>query len=419
MVSTPSRRRPWVALAATAAVVPVLLAGCSSSDDSGSSDTTSTADSADLGTANGATGAPITFGYISDGKSEAIDQTDELKGAQAAIDYANAYLGGVGGHKIELKTCEALATPAQTTDCANQMVQAGVSAVLAGTLAQSDSAVGVLSAAQIPLMFQQAASASVLSSPGVFTLTNPLSYFGTAAGYAKENSLTKAVQVVIDVPGAAGPAKTLGTKVFQNAGSTLSVLAVPAGTADMTPQIQSSQDGDPDQYNILGNAAFCTSALKSIETLGVTADVTVADVCLGSGGSSIAGGYEGLHVITTLQLADSDPDFAAFSAAIDQYGNGVKVGPVSAVGYSVTLGAVRALNAADITDTTPAGVLAAIKAAPATPFPLQGGGTFKCDGSAMTAISPNICSSTGIIAESDKDGKLSNYEVVDGAGIYN
>ncbi len=418
MITTIKRRRSWVALAATAAVIPIVLAGCSSSDNAGSGDTSTTGTAA-LGTANAASGAPISFGYISDGKSDAIDQSDELKGAKAAIGYANAYLGGVNGHVIELRTCQALATPTQTTDCANQMVQAGVSAVMAGTLAQSDSAVTVLAAAKIPLLFQQAASAGALSTPGVFSLTNPLSYFGTSAGYAKEKSLKKAVEVVIDVPGATGPANSLGKKVFTNAGADFSVLAVPAGTADMTPQIQSSLGGHPGLYNILGNAAFCTSALKAIKTLGVTADVTVADVCLGSGGSSIAGGYKGLKVITTLQLAASDPDFAAFAAAMRQYGDGAKVGPVAGVGYSVTLGAIRALNAARITDTTPAGTLAALKSAPATPFPLQGGATFKCDGSAMTAISPNICSATGIIADSDKDGKLSNYEVVDGSGIYN
>ncbi|GEM_PF-6484617 len=37
----------------------------------------------------------------------------------------------------------------------------------------------------------------------------------------------------------------------------------------------------------------------------------------------------------------------------------------------------------------------------------------------MSAISLNLFSSTEIIAESDKDGKLSNYEVVYGTGIHN
>ena len=50
-----------------------------------------------LGTPKKATGAVVTLGFVSDGKSDAIDNTSEIKAAQAAVSYANNYLGGLAG----------------------------------------------------------------------------------------------------------------------------------------------------------------------------------------------------------------------------------------------------------------------------------------------------------------------------------
>ncbi|MCW2529094.1 MAG: hypothetical protein JWM76_3954 [Pseudonocardiales bacterium] len=412
----------FAGIGVAAALVAVTLVGCSSSsskDSSAGGASGSSLGSAGLGTENKATGSKITFGYISEGKSAAIDQSDEFKGAKAAAAYANEYLGGANGHEIEIKTCEALATAAQTTDCANQMVQANVAAVIGGPIGQTDALVDVMSKAGIPVIFQQASSAKVLSTPGVFSLTNPLTYFGAGAAYSKEKKFKSAVQLVIDVPGAAGPAKSLGGLLFKNVGVDYSVVAIPAGTADMTPQVQTSQKNNPDLYNILGNAAFCTSALKALKTLAVKATIMMGDQCIAVGqGSSIPDGYAGIKVITTLELADSNPDYRTFLQASKKYDEEAKSTRIAATGYSVTLATIRALIAAKMSDTTPAAVLAGIKSAPAVPFPMEGGGTFQCNGSAMKTISVNICSVTSILADSDKAGVLSNYEVVDGSGIY-
>ena len=104
------------------------------------------------GSPHKATGTPVTLGFISEGKSSAIDNTDEIKGARAAVAYANDYLGGLGGHPITLKVCESLGQPATATDCANQMVAANVAAVVEGVEGQIDATIAPLAAAKIPFV---------------------------------------------------------------------------------------------------------------------------------------------------------------------------------------------------------------------------------------------------------------------------
>jgi branched-chain amino acid transport system substrate-binding protein len=73
-----------------------------------------------LGSTDKATGTPVKVGLISDGKSDAIDNTPEIKAAQAATQYVNQYKGGVA-HPIDLDVCVTQDTQG-ATDCATQMV---------------------------------------------------------------------------------------------------------------------------------------------------------------------------------------------------------------------------------------------------------------------------------------------------------
>jgi len=408
-----SRRLGLVALPAALALT-VAACGSSNSDNAaggGASGGTSSSDAA-LGTPKAATGSPITIGMISDGKSSALDDTDEYKGAQAAAAYANAYLGGINGHKIVVKVCQARQDPAAATDCANQMVTSHAAAVVEGTLAEIDQTVKVLSSAKIPLVAGSASTQSALTAPYVFSLFNGLSYFGVPAAEGKQLGATKADMVVIAVPGAEGPARQVGTTLYKNAGIDLTVTAVPPGTADMTPQITTASASKPGLYHVFGNDSFCTPAIQAIKTVDPNAKIIAISQCLSQAGAqTIPGGYAGVQVVTTSDLDPANPETKLFDAVVSKYGDGGKPTILGAQGYSPMLGLINALNAAKITDTSAAGVAAALKSAPATTYPLAAGAKFQCDGKQMP-ISPNECSSNGILATAKADGTLTDYKLI-------
>ncbi|MFC3243549.1 ABC transporter substrate-binding protein [Gordonia humi] len=338
------------------------MVACGSDDSSSTGDPA--ANEAALGTPNKATGSPVTIGFISEGKGQDIDVSDEIRGAKAAAAYANEYLGGIGGHPVEVKGCETLTQPAAATDCANQMVQAGAVAVVGPTPGEVDNIINVLSPAGIPFAFHSATTPKALSTPGVFSLSNGTAYFGLSATEAAKQGLKHTTGVSIGVPGAEGPTRQLGSIIWKNAGLGFNVVGMPPGTADMTPQITAG-GADADNFFVIGNDSFCSSAFKAIKTVKPDAPIFAIDRCITpGGGSAIPNGYRDINVAAQLNLDPEAPDSKVYSAALAKYGDGAEFGQISSVGYAPMLGLIKALNAAKVTDPTPQTVTKGIQTAP-------------------------------------------------------
>jgi branched-chain amino acid transport system substrate-binding protein len=415
--------RPVYALSVAAACLTVTVAGCSSSSSSTSSSTSSSppatgssspaAASSALGTPNKATGSPITIAILNPGATAAVDTTPSNTAAVAAVNYANDYLGGINGHVIQIKQCSTLDTPAGETACANQMIQANVSAAVQAS--GDDVTIKALNKAGILDFMNVGASPVALGTPTALSMANPLAVYGVPAAYAQQIGAKNAALLVIDVPGASGPASTLGPLFFKNAGVGLKVVIIPQGTADMTPQVQGTLSASPKLYYILGDTTFCTSAIKAVKTLAPSTQISMYYSCISPNATGIPGGYAGIKTVATQVLQPGDKEYLLFQAVQAKY-NG-STAPYASAGYAPMLGLIRALSAAKLTDTSAKGVLAAIKAAPAVPLPLGGGATFQCNGKAVS-LSPAICSPAGTIADTAADGTLSNFKAIGSAAIY-
>ncbi|MET7772532.1 ABC transporter substrate-binding protein [Nocardia sp. NPDC005366] len=382
-------------------------------DDADTSSGAGTADPAVLGPVNAATGDLVTIGFIGEGKSAAIDTSAEFTAAQAAVDYINEHLGGLRGHRIQLKTCETKSSPAGATDCANQMISAGAVAVVEGALGNVDQTIDVLSPAGVPLVLNYATSQSSLSVPNVFTLMNGVSaIFGTPAALAEEQKVTKAAMVTIDVPAATGAANQLGKLAFGNAGVGLDVVTIPPGTPDVTSQITAANRNDPGLWTVLGNTNFCGGVLKAIKTVDRGATIVVNDRCVDTTiSSSIPGGFEGIQVGTTANLDPTTEDVKLFQAAVDKYKPGLRIEANSAGGWQPVLGLARAMNAVAGQEVTRQSVPEALRSAPAQPYPLTNGIQFQCNGQAFP-LSRNVCASDVIVATADKGGVLGGYRIL-------
>jgi branched-chain amino acid transport system substrate-binding protein len=415
MTRTPIARRvaaiPLVAIA-------IAVAGCGNGPTTDLPVTpTTTAASAALGPLNRATKDPVKVGWVGIGLSD--DTSGSTLAATAVAGYANAYLGGLAGHSIKVVPCEDHGTTDGGRACGDEFVREGVVAVALGSSSQIDSVLAATSHAGIPVMVNLSGTDTVLHTPGVFALRNPLSFFGTAAGFARDKKLTSAAVLTPDVPAAADPARTLAPPLFANAGATATVLPIGIDVQDMAPQIDGLEKNDPAMWLVLGDAAFCTSAITGIHKVGSKAPIVSADQCIGQDrGAAIPGGLDGVTVIAQAVLDPNAPETALFNAVRSTYGEGVGSGAETVGGYQAMLSLVRAIDANPPAQLTAATATTAIGQAPATPYPLGGGSTFRCDGKAVPQISANICSASGIIADAGADGSLSDYRPVDTTGIY-
>lgn len=422
------RRPMWRALAALFAL-SLVAAACGGDDDDagdGDGDGAETAAAAEevLGEPNAATGDPVKVGLITEGGSDAIGAQSALTetGADVAVQYANAYLGGIGGRPIELVVCGTQATPAGAQDCANQMVDEGVVAVTMPFNGFGEATAPIITEAGIPYVIGAGNSAAELTAPGAFALTGGYpGTLGAFAQHASDEGFGKFAMVVIDVPSATQAAEQLGAMVFGNAGVEFEVITAAPGTPDLTPQLQAAVDGDADAIGLTGDVTFCSSFLQAYQTLALDVPKYVIAPCVDttvieSLGDTLAGSY-----LATNTTGDSE-DAELYAAMLTTYAADEDVDPdpiVSvgvAAGVSSVLNLVRAMEGleGDVTNDT---VMAQMQAAADVPLFLAGDQTFTCDGSAVS-IMPNVCSAGFFIGTLTAEGEVEDPTPVDAAALF-
>ena len=259
------------------------------------------------------------MGIIVDGGGAGAIGTAALvqQGAEMAVAYANAYKGGLDGHKINLVVCQNQETPAGGQACANQLVQDKVVAVVLPFTGQGATEVPTITKAGIPYITLSGASNQELMTPGAYDLTG--GYPATLGAYAlsaKAHGYSKFAMLVSNVPAAIQGAELLGSLVFKNAGVGYKVIPVNPGTADVTPQLQAAVSWGAKAIGLTGDVTLCSSFLKGYQTLGLTEPKYVISTCLDPSIFSTLGSVLGGSYIDTTSNATTAED--ALYAAITQ-----------------------------------------------------------------------------------------------------
>ena len=424
-------RRGWprrgIALALLSALLLAVVACGGDDDDSAASnedEATSGSEAEELlGPEDAASGEPVRIGMVSDGATQAFDNTDELRAAQATAEYWNQHRGGIAGRPIEVVTCETGADPATAADCANQMVEAEVVAVALSQSAVADSLWEPLHAAGIPTMFLQTSSEGLLADTETsFTMLNPLAtLFGVPVATAESEGTDRIAFVNIDVPqanasfdsGAAGA-------LLENAGLTYDLIKIPPGTADMTSQMQEVASSDAGVVYIVGNDAFCIAALQGLNAVGYDGAITAVSQCITDATREAVPGdqLEGIGITATTALGDTeDAAYQLYQAVMGTYGQDVEdVDNFLGMGAYTAMASLATAMQGISGDITPATVAEAIKSMDEADYPGADGVTFQCGGTAFPS-EPAVCTNQSLRASLDAEGNPASYEAIDSSGM--
>jgi branched-chain amino acid transport system substrate-binding protein len=406
------------------AATALLLAACSSSSSSSTSSPSSSssqsataAAASALGTPDAATGSAVSVGVIVDGGGAGAIGTAALvqQGAQMAVAYANAYKGGLDGHKINLVVCQNQETPAGGQACANQLVQDKVVAVVVPFTGQGATEVPTITKAGIPYITLSGASNQELMTPGAYDLTG--GYPATLGAYAlsaKSHGYSKFAMLVSNVPAAIQGAELLGSLVFKNAGIAYKVIPVNSGTADVTPQLQAAVSWGAKAIGLTGDVTLCSSFLKGYQTLGLTEPKYVISTCLDPSIFSTLGSELGGSYMDTTSNATSAED-ALYAAITQKFAPTVNGNPNASAGQAS--GLIPVFSLLDIMSgytgaVTPAAVKAQLALSTTRTVPLSGGITYLCNGKAIPLL-PSVCSAASAV------GTLSSAGAVSGLQNYN
>jgi branched-chain amino acid transport system substrate-binding protein len=411
------RRRAAAVLAASV----LLLAACGddSSDDEDSSPNTSTEESPEiLGEANPAEGSPVRVGFVTAEGGSAADLPQTRESAEAAVAYANDYLGGLAGHEIELVTCEDRSDGASGTACANQFVEQGVVAVVAGQVADEGLYMPALEAAGIPWVISSPTGGKALGSPTAFGISGGfIGGLGAMAALAQDEGMDSAVFFGIDVPAFTAGMSSLGGPAFEKAGVALDVVPIAAGTPDATPQVTAALGDDPDMIVVVAEQTLCKALLPAIHNLA-DEDTTLimGDPCTDAGVLETVGNdaVEGALIYNASASLGDDDAGQLYRAVLEEYAPETNPQGKTGVGYIATLALVHAVNQVSPTGELTAAVISdALKAAKDVPVPGWPEGTFTCDRTAF-AGAPALCSTNALFG-TVHDGQLTDFQVRNGA----
>ena len=368
-----------------------------------------------LGTKDPAKGTPVTVGIISNGKTPTVDQSIETPVAEATAEWINEYKGGLGGRPIQVKICDDLGEAGKATDCANQMIQDKVAAVVVGQESQLEAIYNALKASGIPLYLYGASNPNVVAdTTSTFVLTNGRgSLLTLPVGVAKKSKAKKVSIVAIDVPAATSFFKDPGPSLYREEGLELELIPIAAGTADMTPQMARLAQGNPKgTVFIIGNDAFCIAAMNGLRTANFQGNVTTIPQCLtdATRTSVPADFLDGIQIAATSPIQNpKDPSMKQYYAVLKKYGaNDVDKSSIGGAAMFMALGGFDAATASLKGDVTPASIIAATKGMDLSVLPGSGGLHFRCDGKA-DPTQPAVCSNGTNIATLDAQGNAKKY----------
>jgi branched-chain amino acid transport system substrate-binding protein len=389
------RRHNRLGLAGFAAVAAtVLAAGCSSSSSSSTpaAPTSAAGTSAPASAGTGGQGAQSVTNYVTytGGKSGPADKSLPpvyigfvnqqggptavgllaTAGAQMAVNYANAELGGVGGHPIQLVTCFIASAEEEGTTCAQKfLANKKVNVInLGGVAVGVQSFYSTLHGA-IPVIDGVAATPIDTTQKNAVILfgdaTHILPPFGT---YAKDvlHAKTAALVYPSDNAGIAIGAAAI-KQGLQAAGVTVKSVGYSESTTDLTSVLTAAGAQTADMVIPYSDTAGCVNLAKSLKTLGITDPKKIVSAPLCLNGQVISGLGDWPHwtyaIASSLFGDPSDPGMPPYEAVAKKYSTPANApDPWNIVNFGQMLTTIRIMNEVGYANLSPSAILAKAKA---------------------------------------------------------
>jgi branched-chain amino acid transport system substrate-binding protein len=389
-------------LIAILAVGLMVMTACGSdSDDDGAADTT---DGTGTETTKApeeeldcpgpeAAGDPVKVGVVwPEGATISLPELGES--ANAAAEYANDCLGGIGGRPIEVVGCAIDETDqSSAASCANGFVEDGVTATVVTITAQGATLVPIITGAGIPYIVSGGSSPqeAVDQTGLVYSVSSGVGgVLGAMALEAKEQGMAKVAMIVTE--NAAAGVKGLAAIPFGTVGVEAEAIAVPPGTPDMTPQVQAALSSGAGATAVIGDATFCISALQALQSLDPDGAHWLIVTCTDEPVIDAVGeaGLDGATVFGASDPESDEPEAVLYRGIMAKYAPDTPTQGFTGAGYGTMMALVR--GSADVTgEVTSASLATVLSATAGIPTTSGYGLTWGCSTRPLKPLT--VCSS--------------------------
>jgi branched-chain amino acid transport system substrate-binding protein len=406
--------RPLVIVVAL--LVVLVAAGCGSSNksssstaSSGSSSSNTTAAVDPLGTPKKASGAPLVFGLLNL-EAGPVTFPEYRQAAEAAVKYANNYLGGIGGRPIALASCATDGQPATSARCASQVIDKKPVAILGGADIGAPGAFAVYKRAKVAYV------GGIPFTPVESNAPNAIIFISISTGdnaaavkYAAQTLGVKKASVIY-TDDTQGKATGLGVIVPAMKKSGITVKAVPVAptAADLTSVAAAAIQGNPDMVYVNSPNA-CPGLLKALKSVGFSGKLMGIDPCSSPPALQAAGdSAEGLYFAQPFQSPDSGSDDAKiFLAATQKYApKTLALDSIAEAGFSSVVNLQKQLDPLGADGLTTDSILKAFKSASNAPNFLAH--EYTCDGKQIPGATA-VCNAYQLMKQV-KSGKVTTVD---------
>lgn len=313
---------------------------------------------------------PVTIGWINQQGGEQEIGPLATNGAQMAVKYINAQLGGVDGHPLVLNTCFIRSAEEEGTTCAQQMLaNKSVDVIDAGAVAIGIQSFYSTLAGAKPVIV------GVAPTPTDSVQKNAVIYFGDVthvlgplATYASQVLHAKTAALIYpDIAGQIDGAKAISDAMKQ-AGVKVKAVAFDESNPDLIGPLTSAGASTADMVIPYTDPTGCVNLAKALKQLGITdpKKIVSSPQCLNG---QVAAGLGGDYPIWTYAIASSlfgdttDPDEVPYHKVAAQYSTPADApDPWNQVAFSQILTTDKFLNELGYGHITSAKILAKAKA---------------------------------------------------------
>jgi branched-chain amino acid transport system substrate-binding protein len=314
--------------------------------------------------------SPVYIGYINQQGGPTAVGLLATAGAQMAVNYANAELGGVGGHPIVLDTCFIASAEEEGTVCAQKfLADKKVSVIdMGGVAIGVQSFFSTLGSAK-PVIDGVAATPIDAAQKNTVILfgdvTHILPPFGT---YARDilHAKTAALVYPSDNAGIAEGAAEVKAGL-QAAGVSVKSVGYSESQTDLTSVLTAAGAQTADMVIPYSDASGCVNLAKGLTSLGITDSKKIVSAPLCLNGQVIAGLGDFPHwtyaIASSLFGDPTDPGMPAYMAVAKKYSTPAdEPDPWNIVDFGQLLTTIKIMNEVGYANLSPSAILAKAKA---------------------------------------------------------
>lgn len=347
---------------------------------------------------------PIKIGFINV-DSAPVGALPELHEATDGFEaFANAELGGVDGHPIEIVPCllsNALA-PEEAAGCARQMVEAKVVAVLGGIGLANGAALAILEENDIPWVGGIPINDDEMASPVSFQFSggSPGAFAAFAQQAVAVDGSDRVAILYAEFPSIELAALDYGGAVARKLGAEVTEVSFPLISQDFATPVQKAVENDPDAVFVATADLSCAPVMQALVDLQTDATIYMVGACADVkhvdevGADKIVGFRFNIEGLLD-QNASPNADTEIYNIAMETYA------PETSARSAATVAFRGAMNLWALLDelgaeTTPREIIDGFRSK--VDEPSFDGHPYTCDGQQVPDF-PSLCAPQQVIAE--------------------